>query len=187
MSDGEKAKLSAMIGSAHAQSMKAYSNQSGVTCDITEAECNAQTTLVFNGCSDSTYILKTYSAKIFIQNCENTSITIAPEAKVLTETVEVHRCIETKLAVSSRVGTLQIDQCIGERKNKNTQLHWGRELLHAAHTPTHPSLSLSLFPSLPPLSARNHKPNPLSLSSSSLFLQTVRPPSRQTNASGTRR
>jgi len=112
MSDSEKAKLSAMIGSAHAQSMKAYSNQSDVNSDITEAECSAQTTLVFNGCSDSNYTLKAYAAKIFIQNCENVSITLSSKSKVLTETVEVHRCVETKLSISSRIGTLQMDQCI---------------------------------------------------------------------------
>lgn len=178
MSDSEKAKLSAMIGSAHAQSMKAYSNQSGVSCDITEAECSAQTTLVFNGCSDSTYTLKAYAAKIFIQNCENTKITIAPEAKVLTETVEVHRCIETKLIISSRIGTLQMDQCVGENRGGGfDEMRYIGDLIQvdtAMPSLAMPLASPSLF--LPTLAL--------------VFLfswQIVRPPSLQTNASVTHR
>ena len=90
--------------------MKAYSNQEGVTATITDAESNAQTTLVFNACCDSKYVLEAYAAKIFVQNCENIEITLAPSSKVLTETIEVHRCISTNLSINSRIGTLQIDQ-----------------------------------------------------------------------------
>ncbi|GMH87463.1 hypothetical protein TrST_g12963 [Triparma strigata] len=110
MNNAEKAKLAAMVGNAHAQSMKAYSNQEGVTTTITEAETNAQTTLVFNGCCDSKYTLESYAAKIFVQNCENVEITFAPSSKVLTETLEVHRCVSMNLVIKSRIGTLQIDQ-----------------------------------------------------------------------------
>jgi len=90
--------------------MKAYSNQTGVTVDITEEACNAQSTLVFNQCVDSKYTIKTYCAKIFVQNCEGLKITLAPEAKVLTETVEVHRTVDAKLNIHTRIGTLQVDQ-----------------------------------------------------------------------------
>eukprot|EP00518_Triparma_eleuthera_P000136 CAMPEP_0182456286 /NCGR_PEP_ID=MMETSP1319-20130603/2161_1 /TAXON_ID=172717 /ORGANISM="Bolidomonas pacifica, Strain RCC208" /LENGTH=364 /DNA_ID=CAMNT_0024654497 /DNA_START=129 /DNA_END=1224 /DNA_ORIENTATION=- len=110
LNPAEKAKLAAMVGNAHAQSMKAYSNQEGVTATITDAESNAQTTLVFSSCCDCKYVLEAYTAKIFIQNCENIEITLAPSSKVLTETVEVHRCISTNLSINSRIGTLQIDQ-----------------------------------------------------------------------------
>ncbi|GMH93268.1 hypothetical protein TL16_g12583 [Triparma laevis f. inornata] len=110
MNNAEKAKLAAMVGNAHAQSMKAYSNQEGVTTTITETSTNAQTTLVFNACCDSKYTLESYVAKIFVQNCENVEITLAPSSKVLTETVEVHRCVSTNLVMKSRVSTLQIDQ-----------------------------------------------------------------------------
>jgi hypothetical protein len=90
--------------------MKAYSNQTGETVSITDEDSNAQTTLVFNQCVDSNYTISGYAAKIFVQNCENISITLLPESKILTETIEVHRTVEAKLSLGSRIGTLQIDQ-----------------------------------------------------------------------------
>ncbi len=100
------------VGNAHAQSMKAYANQEGEKVLVEDDSCNAQTTLVFSSCVDCEYTLKAYAAKIFVQNCENITLHIAPESKVLTETIEVHRCVSTSLDIMSRIGTLQIDQSV---------------------------------------------------------------------------
>jgi hypothetical protein len=113
MSAAEKSKLGAMIGSAKSQQMKAYSNTEGGEYMIGDSECSGATTLAFNGCVDSTFTLTSYCAKVFIQSCENCTFLFDTGSKILTETIEVHRCVDTKLEIKTRVGTLQVDQSDG--------------------------------------------------------------------------
>ena len=112
LSAAEKGKLAAMVGNAQSQQMKAFSNIIGGEQTITEKQCSPQTTLAFSACCDATFILEAYCAKVFIQNCENCSFIFKVEGKILTETIEMHRCVDSKLEIFTRVGTLQVDQCV---------------------------------------------------------------------------
>jgi hypothetical protein len=107
MSPAESARLQALVGSGKNQNMKTFVHQEGVTATISE-DVDARTAVVISHCKDCNYTLSEYCAKLFVQDCENVSVTV--NGKVLTETVEIHQCAGVRLTINTRIGTVQADQ-----------------------------------------------------------------------------
>eukprot|EP00611_Tribonema_gayanum_P003404 TRINITY_DN1264_c0_g1_i1.p1 TRINITY_DN1264_c0_g1~~TRINITY_DN1264_c0_g1_i1.p1 ORF type:complete len:351 (+),score=95.98 TRINITY_DN1264_c0_g1_i1:180-1232(+) len=139
LSPQERARLSAAIGNGKAQNVRCWTNARGQALTIDEGVVDplegATAALVFSGCAGCTYTVATTCAKIFLRHCVDFEIVLAEGSRVLTQTLEAERCERTKIRVSTRVCTLQIEQCKSvivdvtkrEHFGNTTMMHKGRD------------------------------------------------------------
>ena len=116
MSDEEKKKLAALVGNGKTQNVRLFHGLANQTVEITEAvlgERAASLAVVLAGCKGCAFVLDCYCAKVFCRGLEDCAVTLAPSSKVITATLEVERCVRTKLKIGSMLGTLQVEQCAG--------------------------------------------------------------------------
>jgi hypothetical protein len=66
-------------------------------------------TLVFQDCKDCHYTLTEICTKVFVQNCENLTLTI--NATVVTSAVEAYKTKGLKIHANKRVHMFQADIC----------------------------------------------------------------------------
>ncbi|CAM9905701.1 unnamed protein product [Chrysoparadoxa australica] len=115
MSDKEKAMLNASIGNGKNQAIKAWTNTEGqelvIDSSVVSNEEGASAALVFSGCKGCKYTIKAYCAKIFVRHCQDLELIIDESCRVLTQTIEVDKCVRSFFRIRSRLCTLQVEQC----------------------------------------------------------------------------
>lgn len=64
---------------------------------------------MFQGCKNCDYTLSEICTKVFIQDCENLTLTV--NGTVMTATTEVYKSKNIKIFVNKKIQTLQVDLC----------------------------------------------------------------------------
>jgi len=109
LSRAENARLQAKCAAGKAGKIKAVVKQNGVNINYGEENLDADSVLVFTGCEGSTFMVTSHCTKIFIEDCRR--CTFRFQGKIITAVLEIDRCEECNVLISSAVGTLQIEQC----------------------------------------------------------------------------
>ena len=126
MSDDERRKLAALVGNGKTQNVRLFNGRKGETIVINEetlgqggdgagggAPSTASLALVLASCEGCQFTIDCYCAKVFARGLVDCVVTLAPNSKVITATLEVERCTRTALRIGSMLGTLQVEQCAG--------------------------------------------------------------------------
>jgi hypothetical protein len=108
--DNEDVKrMKAQIGNPGEQNMHFIMNEKGVKSLIAKDAIPHTTTVFFKNCDGGEYTVSAKCTKVFIESCHNCTITL--RGTILTHTVEIWKCNDTKLNVNTTVRTLQADLC----------------------------------------------------------------------------
>lgn len=109
----ESARIQAMCCAGKAGKVKAFHSMRDTTAAITDADVASDVVLVFSNCQRCSYTVdaSVVCTKIFVERC--TDFTLKVAGKVVTQTIEANRLERTNLLVSTRIGTLQVEQSKG--------------------------------------------------------------------------
>jgi len=102
-------KAQAQLGNAKAQDIHHVKDQKGQKILLAADAIKPEATLYIKGCEDTEIVFTGKCTKIMIEGCRRTKVAL--KGRIITNVVEVWKCADFDLHLSSDVRTLQLDIC----------------------------------------------------------------------------